>query len=158
MLERPKTIYWDANCFLAYVNEETDRVAVLESLLESSARGEVDLHTSAISQVEAAFGFWERETRALDPNVESVLDSLWSDPEVVDIVGYDDEIGLAARNMIRDVLARGWSLKAMDAIQLASAQSLLSGGVAVDEFHTYDRSLFKYADIAGFPIIEPRVP
>lgn len=158
MLDPATEIYWDSDCFLSYLNAIPERIDVIETLLEASGRGEVNLYTSSVSQVEAAFGFWERDQRELDQNVEILLDSLWADSSAVTIVGYHDEIGLDARNMIRAAVARGWSLKPMDAIQLATAQSLRSEGVAVSEFHTYDRRLFKYADIAGFPISEPRVP
>ena len=150
-------IYWDSDCFLSYLNAVPERIAVVETLLESSARGEVNLYTSAVSQVEAAFGVEERERQELDPNVERRLDALWADAKVVTVVGYHNRIVRTARRMIRDAVARNWSLKPMDAIQLATAHWLRSRGVAVAEFHTYDRRLFKYADIAGFPILEPHV-
>ena len=152
-----KAIYWDSDCFLSYVDAVPDRIAALETLLTSSARGETRLYTSAISQVEVAFGSSERERQALDPNVERQIDSLWADPEVVAVVDYHSFIGEIAKGMIRDAVARGWSLKPVDAIQLATTQWLRSEGVAINEFHTYDRRLFKYADICGFQILEPYI-
>lgn len=152
-----KAIYWDSNCFLSYVNAIPGRIAVLEALLASSAAGETRLYTSAISQVEVAFGVSERERQALDPNVERQINSLWADPKVVAVADYHSLIGETAKGMIRNGVARGWSLKPVDAIHLATAQWLQGEGVAIEEFHTYDRGLFKYADIAGFPIREPRV-
>lgn len=150
-------IYWDSDCFLSYLNAVPERIAVVETLLESSARGEVNLYTSAVSQVEVAFGVWEREQQSLDPDVERRLDDLWADAKVVTVIEYHNRILLTARRMIRDAVAQNWSLKPMDAIQLATAHWLRREGVAVTEFHTYDRRLFKYEDICGFPILEPHV-
>ena len=152
-----KAIYWDSNCFLSYVDAAPDRIDALETLLASSAGGETWLYTSAISQVEVAFGASERKRQALDPNVERQINSLWADPEVVAVVDYHSFIGEIAKGMIRDAVARGWSLKPVDAIQLATAQWLRSEGVAINEFHTYDRNLFRFADICGFRILEPYI-
>lgn len=150
-------IYWDSDCFLSYLNAVPERIAVVETLLESSARGEVNLYTSAVSQVEVAFGVWEREQQSLDPDVERRLDDLWADAKVVTVIEYHNRILLTARRMIRDAVAQNWSLKPMDAIHLATARWLQSEGRAVDEFHTYDQSLFNYADICGFQIREPYI-
>ena len=139
------------------MNAIPDRIAVLEALLASSARGETRLYTSAVSKVEVAFGAPERERQELDPNVERQIDSLWADPRVVTVVKYYSAIGETARSMTRAGIARGWILKPVDAIHLATAKWLRSEGVDIEEFHTYDRRLFKYADIAGFPIREPHV-
>ena len=43
----------------------------------------------------------------------------------------------------------------MDAIHLATAQWLADNGTEIDEFHTYDRGLDKYAALVGFKICEP---
>ncbi|MGH7557372.1 MAG: hypothetical protein ACREMD_06285 [Gemmatimonadota bacterium] len=51
---------------------------------------------------------------------------------------------------MREALPRGWSLKPMDAIHLATA-----GVVGVQALHTYDGSLGKYDAITGFPIGPP---
>ena len=59
---------------------------------------------------------------------------------------------------MRDAITKGWSLKPLDAIHLATAQWLSSVGVTVDEVHTYDNSLVKYGPIVGFSIMEPYAP
>ena len=158
MPDTPKTIYWDSNCFLAYVNEETDRIDVLSALLDLSESGEINLYASIISQTEVAFSDSERRSRALEPETQHRIDDLWSDRRPIKSVEFNDTIGLAARGLIRGSVARGWSLKPLDAIHLATAQWLPNLGAQVDEFHTYDGGLSRYSSIVGFPISEPRVP
>lgn len=158
MPDTPKTIYWDSNCFLAYVNEETDRIDVLSALLDLSESGEINLYASIISQTEVAFSDSERRSRALEPETQHRIDDLWSDRRPIKSVEFNDTIGLAARGLIRGSVARGWSLKPLDAIHLATAQWLPNLGAQVDEFHTYDGGLPRYSHIVGFPISEPSVP
>lgn len=148
-------IYWDANPFLSYVNGHPDRLPTLDALLDKSASGAFKLYTSGLSQVEVAFAASEQKRRSLDPEEEQKIESLWSDPGVVEIIEYHDGIGRQARTLMRDAITRGWSLKPMDAIHLATAQWLLDNGYAVAEFQTYDRSLDKYGPIVGFRICEP---
>lgn len=148
--------YWDANPFLSYVNGIPERLPVLDALLDDSASGNGSkIYTSAISQVEVAFAASEQKRRVLDPTEEQKIDSLWSSPGPVVLVEYHDDIGRQARDLMRQAISRGWSLKPLDAIHLATAQWLASAGFAVDEFHTYDGPLEKYAALVGFRICEP---
>lgn len=155
--DTPKPIYWDSNCFLAYVNAEANRVDVLAALLASSARGDIELYASAVSQAEVAFSDSERRRRMLDPETERRIDDMLRNPRIATLVDFNDSIGRTARSMTRAAVARGWSLKPMDAIHLATARWLRGANVGVDEFHTYDDRLFRYADICGFRILEPYV-
>lgn len=131
---------------------------ILEELLESSSGGSrtIKLYTSTLSQVEVAFAASERRQQQLSPEVEDQISALWEDSESVVSVEYQEAIGVIAKDLIRDAIANGWSLKPLDAIHLATAQWLLSVGITLDEFHTYDTGLFKYEDIVGIPIIRPR--
>ena len=138
MPDTPTILYWDSSAFLSYVNEIPDRIPTLEALLESSANGIIELYTSTISHVEVAFGASEQQQRRLDPEIEQQIDSLWSDPKVVVSVEYHGRIGQIARDLMRLAVTRGWSLKPLDAIHLATAQWLSGLGIEIDEFHTYD--------------------
>ena len=155
MPDTPTILYWDSCAFLSYVNEYPDRISTLESLLESSASGTIELYTSTISHVEVAFGASEQQRRRLDPKVEQQINSLWSDPKAVVSVEYHGRIGQIARDLMRHAVTRGWSLKPLDAIHLATAQWLCSVGIEIDEFHTYDTRLLKYAPLVDFSIRQP---
>ena len=158
MPETPKLIYWDSNVFLSYVNELSDRMPVLDVLFETSSRvgGTVNIHTSTLTQVEVAFAASEQTQQVLDPQVEQALNDLWADQEVVVTVEYHIGIGQIAKSLIRDAITRGWSLKPLDAVHLATAQWLSNSGLALEEFHTYDKGLEKFESFLNFTICEPR--
>ena len=155
MPDTPTILYWDSCAFLSYVNEYPDRISTLESLLESSANGTIELYTSTISHVEVAFGATEQQRRRLDPKVEQQISSLWSDPDVVVSAEYHAGIGQIARDLMRHAVTGGWSLKPLDAIHLATAQWLCSVGIEIDEYNSYDTRLLKYAPLVDFSIRQP---
>lgn len=157
MPDSPSIIYWDSCVLLSYVNEYPERIPALEALLERSTSGEIDLYTSEISRVEVAFAASEQKRRRLDPGSEQRIDSLWADSNVIVSVEYHGAIGQVARGLMREAITRGWSLKPLDAIHLATAQWLSNTGIAVDEFQTYD-NLSRYAAVVDFSICEPYTP
>ena len=152
-----RNVYWDANLFLYFVNEEAGRMPVLQALLSSSASGDIAIYTSALSKVEVAFGAEEQRRSRLDSEVSGRINSLWADPAAISVVEYHDAIGNEATRLIRDGITRGWSLRSLDAIHLATAQWLSDTGIKIDEFHTYDKALFKYAGVVDFDILEPYI-
>ena len=160
MPDKPRLLYWDSCVFLSYVNEIPNRITVLEPLLADSANrnGSVRIYTSAISQVETSFAATEQHQRSLDAETERRIDSLWADTNAVVSVEYHDSIGRDARQLMRDGIPQGWSLKPLDAIHLATAKWLVSVGIPIAEFHTYDTQLFRYSTAIGLPILEPYTP
>ena len=147
--------YWDSCVSLSYINGVADRMPILDALLESSSRGEIRLYTSELSRVEVTFSAAEKLQRALDEKTERRIDRLWADPDVITMVEYHTGISLEARRLMRLAMTMSFSLRAADAVHLATAQWLSNTGITIDEFHTYDTRLFKYGPIVGFKIIEP---
>ena len=159
MPRSPRIIYWDSCVFLRYVNMMPEHLSLLEQILEDSASDSspIKIYTSVLSHVEVSFGASEQQNQALDPETERLIGNLWSDPGAVVSVEYHTDIGQIATGLMRDAVTRGWSLKPFDAIHFATAQWLSSVGLTVEEFHTYDGRLLRYAPIIGFPIVEPRI-
>ena len=147
--------YWDSCVSLSYINEMPKRLSNLNALLERSFKGEIRLFTSEFSRVEVAFSATEKGEKTLDAETERRIDGLWVDPDVITMVEYHRGISLEARRLIRLAMTRGWSLQPFDAVHLATAQWLSNTGITIDEFHTYDRRLFKYGSIVGFKIMKP---
>ena len=158
MPDDPQIIYWDANNFLSYINDNPERTPVLEALLENSTTGSIQLYTSEVSRVEVAFAAVEQQQQALDQQTEEQIDGFWTDPEALIMVEHHAGISRIARALIREAITRGWRLKPLDAIHLATTQWLLSVGIQVGEFHTYDKNLEKYGSLVGFIICEPYTP
>ncbi len=130
----------------------------LDAILDMSARGEIQLHTSEVSWVEVAFALVERQRRALDSQTEELIESLWADTATITMVEYHSGISSVARGLMRQAVPHDWRLKPLDAIHLGTVQWLLDVGIQVAGFHTYDESLEKYGSMVGFKICEPYTP
>ena len=128
---------------------------ILDALLGNGATGSTRLYTSELARVEVAFAAREQRGQALDPQMEQAIDSLWANPEAVVLVEHHSGISLEARSLMREAITRGWSLKPLDAIHLATARWLSKVGITVEEFHTYDQQLLRYEPMVGFKIAEP---
>ena len=113
------------------------------------------MYTSALSKVEVAFSVEEQKRKTLDAETEERIENLWGDPDVLVTVEFHDGIAETARGLMRGAITRGWSLKPLDAIHLATATWLSDLGFAIKEFHTYDCRLFRWTPILGFKILKP---
>ena len=156
MPEPPSRIYMDACGFLAYINEEPCRVDTISDLLESGKDNIIQIYTSELSKSEVAYSHVEREQQALDEATEAKIDALW-DGDVVTVVEVHAGISNIARTLMRQSMMKGWGIRTNDAIHLATAQWLTENGATIDEFHTYDESLDKYAVSVSFKICRPYV-
>src|SRR5207302_316632 len=115
-----------------------------------SSGGKLEIVTSTLSITEVAFGAEEVIGQPLDETLEDQIDAFWDDPSTIKLREFDRIIAREARTLIRAARSTGWSLKPADAIHLASAKM-----VVASEIHTYDASLFKYAELIGISVREP---
>jgi predicted nucleic acid-binding protein len=143
-------IYWDACVFLSYISGVADRVDDIEGLLAQAEKGSIRLITSAATVVEVAMSETERMGGVLDPLDEAKIAGLWLPPSPVSLVDFHALIAAGALRLIRDGVPKGWRLKPMDAIHLATAQRQ-----EADEIHTYSTDWDKYAPILGCKICRP---
>lgn len=145
-------IYWDANVFLSYLNNDKERIPTLEALLEAVESSKIDrIVTSVISKVEVAWVAQEKTNRILTIEEEKRIDEMWENAEIFEMVDFNNDIALKARTLMREGLLQGWKLKTNDAIHLASAQ-----WVGAIELQTYDLKDFqKFSTLVGMDIREP---
>ena len=147
-----RRVYWDACCFLSYLEGDEDRLPILTALFESAQRGEIRIMTSVVSLTEVAYRSSEKDAHQLDNNVEEQIDALFADPAVT-LIEYHEGIARRARQLIREAkfsVNEERALKPMDAIHLASALS-----IGVDAVHTYDDKWTGYAEMLGILIGPP---
>lgn len=144
--------YWDACVLTSYIEDQPDRAPLIGLLLDDARAGKIEIVTSVISQAEVAYANVERVRQALNPVTEQKIDALWAPGSPIVTVEVYPLITARARNLIREGIPRNWTgLRAHDAIHLATAQQ-----IGVDEMHTYETKLPRYAETLGFPITEPR--
>jgi predicted nucleic acid-binding protein len=144
-------IYFDADVFLAYFSAEKGRVDIIDELLAKSKSGQIEIVTSTISITECAFAATEKSGGALDATIEAAMDQMWNDRDVVRMIEVSELVNRRARDLIRLGVPKGWRLKPMDALHLASAWLY-----EVDELYTYNQSDFKkYEAATGLKIAEP---
>ena len=102
--DRPR-VAWDADVLLSYIDGEAERLPILDELLRQSRAGEIELVTSALSQVEVAFASSEAESETLDPEIEERIDELWTPSSPVHVVEFHPAIAQAARDLLRQAVA-----------------------------------------------------
>jgi predicted nucleic acid-binding protein len=154
-----RRVYWDSCVFIHYFQGTPDKIDVISELLEDSAKKNgIEIVTSVLSIVEAAFVEDEKTNRALDPVIDQKIDDFWAGGEAVKLVEYHLLISYEARKLVRAVMATGRSLSPPDAIHVATAKRM-----RVAEFHTYDGPLTGKAEEVGLTIcapyaLSPRLP
>lgn len=115
--------YWDANVFISYLNDDKDRMPVLEAILDAVESSKIArIVTSVISKVEVTWVAQEKLNRNLSVEEEKRIDEMWENDEIFEMVEFNNEIALMARKLMRIGLSRGWRLRTNDAIHLASAK------------------------------------
>ena len=152
-MPEPQFLYWDADVFLSYLNENPDRVQILQAILDKVSKEKHHLIvTSTITKVEVAWVAHEKLNRVLSDTEEERIDSLWNDSSVIDFIDFHEDIAMLARDIMRNGMIKGWRLRANDAIHLASAQWM-----QCYEVNTYDDKWKKFEELVGITIKEPFV-
>lgn len=155
MPDPTRSLYWDANVFLAYINSDSkERTSIIETLLEDAENKRVEIITSIVSVVEVSFGATEQRGKPLDAEVERNIARLFApESSPVTVVELHRHIAEKAKRLVRSAREQGFSLKPMDAIHPSTAQQQGS-----TEFHTYDLDqLAKFAKDTSLVICEPYV-
>lgn len=149
--------YWDSNVFLAFINQEPDRVDIIDSLwAEIANENGSKIVTSSVSIVEVAAAAQERNSRQLDAQIEDKIDDMWLDPTVL-LTESPEVVMRNARKLMRDAIPNGWTLHPKDAIHLASAAWVDRYIHPIAEFHTYDEKLTKFNAMTGLTICQPNI-
>lgn len=146
-----KRFYWDANVFLTLINEEpVERVPILQAIFDDCDDQNTEIYTSILSTVEVAWAESEKKGRLLETSIEEKIEKLWIPPSPIKLIEIHQFIAYDAKTLMRQAITKGWSLKPLDAIHLATAQRM-----ELSEFHTYEPRLNKYSELTGIKICEP---
>ena len=142
-------VYWDANLFIAWLNQRRRYWPTLDELLRRSTSGEMEIVASNITIAEVAYYSRDRSQAIIAPDSEAVIRQLLTDEQRVLLVPFTDETGFAAQSLVRrwrrirerlEPEQRRRRLEPSDAIHLASAMDS-----DVDELLTTDSDLIVIA-------------
>lgn len=147
-----KRLYWDACCFLYYLNGTAGKVEHLERLLDkASNKNEIIIFTSHLSVVEVAYASHEMVGGNLPPEIDESIEALWQDTNAIEVIEVNDEITYTARDLIRWSINQGFkALRSVDAIHIATA---IYSQVA--ELNSYEAKFKRYEPYLDFPVREP---
>jgi len=116
-MAEPGFIYWDADVFLSYLNNDPGRLPVIEAILEAVESSKNDrIVTSVLSKVEVTWVAHEKLNRVLSRDEEDRINAMWNNSEVIELIDFNEEIALMARQVMRDGMIKGWKLRTNDAI------------------------------------------
>lgn len=151
--------YWDSCVFLAYLNEEPNRIDVLHQLWHDIKQDKNKIIvTSSVSVAEVAFVEQERTDRVLQPQVHTAIKNMWLDP-TIQVISADVDIVERAAFLVREGLQRGFSrLKPLDAIHLATAYHVDNIIHPLTALHTYDNDFDGYGSWLNLSVREPSMP
>jgi predicted nucleic acid-binding protein len=144
-------VYWDACVLIALVNEEAGRIEHLTALMADADDGRLSVITSTASVTEVAYATNEKAQGVLDDAVYDRIETLWTPASPVRLVDFHLGLARRSRDLIRESVAQARQVKPMDAIHLATAESM-----SVAKFHTYDlQRLQPWGPTLGFAVEEP---
>ena len=167
-------VYWDSCAWLGLLNKESNKVKELEYVWSQAQKGEVEIWTSTISQIEVVKLASERDEvkRQGSVNKQSIMtednlkkiENIFNQP-FVKRVPVDVEISSRARRLYREIPKLN---KAPDAVHLVSAMKWdipiihsydskdllhLSGKVQTDKGN--DISIFEPTEIEPDDLLTP---
>ena len=147
----PKRVYWDTDVTQSWIDKIPERVALLRDMLAASANPNVgfEIVTSQLTIAEVAYSEAEKVQLATAADANEHITAFW-ESSVVKLIEVHMDIAMEARLLLRHARGKGWSLRSVDALHLASAK-----WKKVDAVHSYDKRLYKYHEILGIPIYEP---
>lgn len=132
MASAKRRIYWDANAWIGFINNEPDKRTPLRVIWDAAKRGEYEILTSAFSYMEVIYGKNELGQAYSPERSDPLIFGMLDQPHVTR-VQLDTEVAKLARSLKRrfhPVLG-----KRADAVHLASAAYH-----NVEALHTYDGS------------------
>lgn len=71
-----KRVYWDSNVFLSAINASSERLPIIEAVLDDCDHGDVEVHTSVLSIAEVAFAESEQRRKQLSEEIEAKIEKL----------------------------------------------------------------------------------
>ena len=131
-------VYWDANCFLALLNKETEKITCCQGVMKKAESGELLIVTSALTLIEVVkMKGKPKLTSAVEKTIRGFFENSF-----IYIQNVDRDVGIKARELM-------WKHEALapkDSIHVATA--ILR---KVPKLHTFDEYLISLDGKYGTP-------
>lgn len=126
-------VYWDSCVFTSLIEGTADRIEVITHLANEAEQGRLEICTSLFTIAEVAFIKLAKNETQIDPAAQEKIDELWKPGSIVKLYEPHHAIMVASASLVRDAKLSGFSIKAKDAIHIATAMS-----IGITSLHTYD--------------------
>ncbi|MYG91649.1 MAG: type II toxin-antitoxin system VapC family toxin [Acidimicrobiia bacterium] len=114
------SVYVDACVLLAYVSNEENRAAAVQSVLDDARTHKINLFTSVLSITEVAYVAADNAEQSTS---EDSIDQLWTPASPIALIDIYQRVAREARSVIRQARVREFGgVRSADAIHLASAR------------------------------------
>jgi predicted nucleic acid-binding protein len=141
----PERRYWDAGCFIAWLQEEEGRYEECGSVLHAAEEGRLEIVTSAFTITEVLY---PKGGNLLDRSLRTTVRDFLRQRFLV-LVQVDRRVAEAAQDLVWDK-----GIRPKDALHVASALR-----ASVYALETYDEQLIKKSGrVGGQPVLEIRHP
>lgn len=141
---KAELIYWDANAFLGWLQEEPERVDLCRATLERARAGDVLIVTSALTMAEV---LWLRGAVPIPKDRADIVKRFFR-RSTIRVRNVTRQVSESAQELVWD-----HGIKPKDAIHVATA--LEAGVVALE---TFDEPLIKKSETVGKPPVVIRKP
>ncbi len=142
-------VYWDSDCFLGWLNAESDKIDQCKGTIEKAEKEELRIITSAITFIEV---IKMKGREPIKSNAENKIRSMFELP-YISIRNVDRMTGIIAR----DLLWKHKTLQIKDSIHVATAIFC-----KLSKLNTFDNELLKlsnqFGDNPKLEICKPDIP
>ncbi|MGV8082518.1 MAG: type II toxin-antitoxin system VapC family toxin [Coriobacteriia bacterium] len=141
--------YWDASCFIAWLNAEQGRMEKCDGVVQAASKGELKIVTSAITLTEV---IKPNSETVMGPEKDTTINSFFQRPEII-VRDVDRNTAEFARGLI-------WTyphLRRNDAIHVATA-ALTEEAEVLDSFDGHMLRLDGQIGNPGLRITRPGIP
>lgn len=136
--------YWDADCFLGWLNGEPDKVPTLEPVIRLAEAGQLEIVTSFVTMCEVLF---LRRPDVPRPEQAEQIEAFFEQPYIVP-VAVDRVLAEQARKVVWE-----HAVAPRDAIHVATAHE-----AGVEQLDTFDQDLIDRAPNYPVRVDRPNVP
>lgn len=139
-----RTVYWDSDCFLAWLQDEVDKADLCGHVIDECERGKTRLVTSALTLAEVLA---LRGSRPIPVDRRAKVEAFFKQSYIV--------VRSVTRRTSEDAREFVWEhgVAPKDAIHIATAI-----GAKLDDLHTFDGDFIKQSGKHGSPLLQIRKP